>query len=60
VRSDFGYTLGQPREELFMNELFRDFTAKLFARRDGRLVPLGEFPIDRRLIPSSSTTSQLP
>lgn len=57
VRSDFGYTLGQPREELFMNEQFRDFTVKLFARRDGRLVPLGEFPIERRIIPSSSAAS---
>lgn len=60
VRSDFGYTLAQPKEELFTNAHFRDFTAKLFARRDGRLVPLGEFPIERRIIPSTSASAPQP
>jgi hypothetical protein len=58
VRSDFGYTLAQPREELFMNEAFRDFSAKVFARRDGRLVPLGEFKIERRIIPTTVSPQQ--
>jgi hypothetical protein len=51
VRSDFGYTLEQSEQELFQHTYFRDFTAKLFARSGGRLVPLGEFPIERRIIP---------
>ncbi|ODS55724.1 MAG: hypothetical protein ABS36_08985 [Acidobacteria bacterium SCN 69-37] len=57
VRSEKGYTLSieAPREQMFENSVFRDVTVKLFARRDGRLVSLGEFPVERRLIPSAST-----
>lgn len=51
IRSDFGYTLEQSEQELFQHSYFRDFTVKLFARSGGRLVPLGEFPIERRIIP---------
>jgi hypothetical protein len=57
VRSDFGYTLAQPKEELFENRSFQDFSVRLFARRDGRLIPLGEFPIDRRIIPSPNAAN---
>lgn len=60
VRSDFGYTLAQPRDELFQNEMFRDFTAKIFARRNGTLVPLGEFPIERRIIPAPAAEATIP
>jgi hypothetical protein len=51
VRSNVGYTLPQPRAELFTHSLFKDFVAKLFAKRGGAIVPLGEFTIDRRIIP---------
>ncbi len=56
VRSEKGYTLSieAPREQMFENGAFQDVTVKLFARRDGRLVPLGEFPVERRIIPSAS------
>lgn len=56
VRSEKGYTLSvdAPRELMFENSLFQDVMVKLFARRDGRLVPLGEFPVERRIIPSAS------
>jgi hypothetical protein len=59
VRSEKGYTLSveAPRELMFENSLFQDVTVKLFARRDGRLVPLGEFPVERRIIPSASSAS---
>ena len=57
VRSDFGYTLAQPKEEMFDNQYFVDFVVKLFARSQGTLVPLGEFPVERRIIPSASTAS---
>lgn len=64
VRSDAGYTLDPPqtKDDLFMHSSFRDFTVKVFARRDGRLVPLGEFPVERRVIPSAapSTTTTVP
>ena len=51
IRSDIGYTLEQPRAELFTHSMFRDGTVKLFAKRGGKIVPLGEFKIDRRIIP---------
>jgi hypothetical protein len=58
VRSEKGYTLSieAPREQMFQNSVFQDVTVKFFARRDGRLVPLGEFPIERRIIPSAAET----
>ena len=54
VRSEKGYTLSieAPREQMFQNSVFQDVAVKLFARRDGRLVPLGEYPIERRIIPT--------
>lgn len=51
IRSEIGYTLEQPRAELFTHSMFRDGTVKLFAKRGGKIVPLGEFKIDRRIIP---------
>jgi hypothetical protein len=50
VRSAWGYTLQQPRAELFINSEFKDFTAKLFAKRGGKIVPIGQFKIDQRII----------
>lgn len=49
IRSKIGYTLEQPRAELFAHRLFRDWTAKLFVKRGGRIVPAGEYPIERRV-----------
>lgn len=56
VRSDVGYTLESPqtKDDLFMHGRFKDFSVRLFARRSGRLISLGEFPIDRRIIPSTT------
>ena len=51
VRATLGYTLEQPRAELFTHSGFRDVTARVIAKRDGRLVRIAEVPIDRRLIP---------
>jgi hypothetical protein len=51
VRADTGYTLEQPRNELFSHSAFKDFTAKVFAKRDGKIVRLGEFKIERRILP---------
>jgi hypothetical protein len=55
VRSDIGYTLQQPRAELFTHRDFKDFTAKIFGKRAGRIVPLGEFKLERRLIPQTAS-----
>lgn len=59
VRSKQGYTLEQARAELFSHRLFREVTAKIFLKRGGRIVPFGEYTIDRRLLlaaPSESTS----
>jgi hypothetical protein len=62
VRSDAGYTLDPPqtKDDLFTHSSFRDFTVKVFARRDGRLAPLGEFPVERRIIPSAAPVTAAP
>ena len=54
VRAEHGYTLEQPRNELFTHSQFKDFTAKLFAKRGGKIVPIGSFRIDRRVLPHVS------
>lgn len=56
VRSAAGYTLEQPRAELFTHSMFKDWVAKLFAKRGGNLVPIGEVTIERRLLPSVPRT----
>lgn len=50
VRSGVGYTLEEPRSELFTHSQFKDFVAKVFAKRKGRIAPLGQFTIGRRII----------
>ncbi len=57
VRIETGYTLEQPRAELFMNSDFKDASAKLFAKRAGHIVPVGEYKIDRQLLPHVAQTS---
>ena len=51
VRSGTGYTLESPRADLFDHSLFKDATVKMFAKRSGAIVAIGEFKIDRRLLP---------
>jgi len=51
VRSAVGFTLDQPRNELFTNSRFNDFIVKVFAKRDGKIVRLGEFTVEHRIIP---------
>ncbi|HVT49247.1 MAG TPA: hypothetical protein VHD57_15770 [Vicinamibacterales bacterium] len=55
VRAGAGYTLAQPRAELFTHRLFKDATAKIFAKRNGKIVPIGQFKLDRRIIPHATT-----
>jgi len=52
VRGETGYTLDQPRAEFFMHGQFRDGLARVFARRGGHIVPLGEFRLDRQILPN--------
>jgi hypothetical protein len=50
VRGTVGYKLEGPRAELFSRSPFKDVTAKLFAKRGGRIVPKGEYPIERKIL----------
>lgn len=57
VRSGVGYTSEQARAEMFGNSQFKDFTVKLFAKRAGRIVPLGEHKVERRVIPQTAAST---
>jgi len=50
VRGTVGYNLEGPRAELFSRSPFKDVTARLFAKRGGRIVPKGEYPIERKIL----------
>jgi len=51
VRAPHGFTLEGARADFFQHSLFRDTTVKLFARKSGELFKIGEFKIDRRILP---------
>lgn len=51
LRGSVGYTGEQPRLEMLQHSAFVDVTARLFVKRgSSSWVPLGEFPIERRLL----------
>lgn len=60
VQGNVGFNLEGPRADLFMNSGFQDAVAKVFARRSGRIVALGEFPIERRVVPQQTTVTTMP
>jgi hypothetical protein len=55
VRSKQGYTLEQARAELFVHRDFRDVTVRMFLKRAGKLVPIGDHQIERRLLLATPT-----
>jgi hypothetical protein len=55
VRSDVGFSVEGPRAEMFGHHLFKDFTAKIFAKRAGAIIKIGEFKLDRRLFPHTGS-----
>jgi hypothetical protein len=54
-RSRIGFTLAAARAELFNHSQFRDWTAKLFLKRGGKIVPAGEYKIEHKLLLSAPT-----
>ena len=58
LRGTVGYTLEVPPADFFTHSLFKDATVKIFAKRSGSLAALGEFKIDRRLLPHSPSGRQ--
>ena len=53
VRATVGYTFEGARDSFFTNSRFKGFIAKMFAKRSGRIFPLGQFKMDQRFIPHS-------
>jgi hypothetical protein len=62
ARSPTGYTQepGQARADLFTHSLFKDTTARMFAKRGGALFKLGEFKIERKIIPTDQRDAPRP
>lgn len=56
ARAPHGFRLEGARADFFQHSLFKDMTAKVFVERRGTLYRLGEFPIDRQIIPHASAT----
>ncbi len=55
VRANRGWALTPPQTppEMFVNRLYQDASAKLFARKGGKIVPIGEFPLERQIFPNT-------
>jgi hypothetical protein len=51
ARSTVGYTLEGARADFFQHSLFKDVVAKLFASQAGSPTKLGEFKLERIIIP---------
>ena len=59
VRATVAYTLPPPlaRDDLFVHSMFKDVTARVIAKRDGKLERIGEVKIDRRILPHLSASA---
>jgi hypothetical protein len=60
VRCRVGYTLEEPRADLFAHSLFKEVTAKIFARRAGTIVPIGEVKLEHNIIPHVKSATGRP
>ena len=60
VRASFGHTTEMARAEIFTNSLYKDVVVKMFAKRGGRIFAIGEFKVDRRIIPQSMKNTGRP
>ena len=56
-RARVGFTLAAARSELFNHSQFKDWTAKLFLKRGGKIVPAGEYKIEHKLLLSAPTSA---
>lgn len=60
VRAPHGYTLEGARADFFANPRYKDFIIKLFGKRGGRIFRLGEFKVERRIIPQAQRAPDRP
>jgi hypothetical protein len=51
ARSTVGFNVEGARADMFTNSQYVDFVAKVFASQHGSIYRLGEFTIERRLLP---------
>jgi hypothetical protein len=51
IRSNINYNVEGARASLFTDPRFVEMSVKLFAKRSGGLYKLGEFPLDRVILP---------
>ena len=52
TRGPHGFTLEGARAEFFTRSLYRDATIKLLAKHYGEFYRIGEFKVDRRILPN--------
>jgi len=52
VRASIGYKAFGARADFFTSVRYRGFIIKVFAKRKGKTTPLGEFPVEQRVLPS--------
>lgn len=51
-RAPHGFTLAGARADLFSHSLFKDATIKVLAKRFGEFYRIGEYKVDRRILPT--------
>ena len=51
ARNPNAYTPEGGRQDLFTNSVYKDVTAKIFASQAGNIVKLGEYKLDRTILP---------
>jgi hypothetical protein len=52
TRGPHGFTLAGARADFFSHSLYKDATIKLLAKRFGEFYRIGEFKVDRRILPT--------
>ena len=53
TQSTVGFSSPAARAEFFTHAQFVDIEARVFAQQRGHTVPIGKFPIERRLLPTA-------
>jgi hypothetical protein len=56
LRANFGFSAAVSRAEVFTHSAYRDFTMKVFGKTSGRIAKLGEFTVDRKIVPKDAVT----
>ncbi len=56
IQAKFGYKLEGARADFFTHSRFVDYTIKIFGKVGGRIVKIGEVPVDRKILPKDATT----